>query len=827
MQRKREAQLNKNRGQAQLHGAPAATPLAGAAGALAQQRPDMAKRPISAVEGARNQEEAEYLSRLRQIRLQNFNERRNIKAAQKGAVPGDPRYDPEARKKKIEALKAQADARAQQLKEELERKRREAFDREKRKWQEPSRAAPAGGGGRAVPMGGGGRAVPVGVGGGGRAVPSDMGGGQRAVPIKAAPAPAMTHVMKAIGADVPQVPAAAAPAPGMTSVMQAIGAGAPKPAAVPAPGMTSVMQAIGASATDDTERPQTAEQKKKDILKKLNENPPEGSNDRPKWGQPVKPDIAVDRPKWGQGDAISGLKGMQLQDTASNMEATSAADLVIKNPSNIGGPLRKQWGGPAGTALNFLQDAKIQPDATVVIKSDQTDASVYSAKPGVTITIPKSQPKSETEAEDKPKTDVTVVTCEPEEKTEPDDESEKITDTKDSTNSSKDKSSLEVGDDTTSPKKEGSKTPRKESRSKKEDTTSPQEGGMSPQKSGSSLKKEDSLSPRKSSQKEAKSPRKNIEKKEKLFDKVELEDETMMIKENVEDDITVEELEELEEELRKDYKISSAGVVIGLVTGHFDVPEAALLRTSSLPDLSKLFRTNLAENPFFNDGMVTGTSLQVELDEDEELLDALGDEDEDIDESDEENDEEDEDNGEDDEEDNEDDMNEEDTEALLEMRETMETLLKDQEKKKEKSPKKPSPKKKPDIVSVTDSSQDDVETIKLYDVDGVVGTLDPAKEAWESDDDDDDDDVVHQADEDEDDMFCRLEESRLQLERELGCEKFMKAYKTVQACYEDEDDSIADGSKLVTHILGERKEHLYDKIVQLVMADGAYTEDND
>mgnify|MGYP001795125940 CR=1 FL=1 len=34
--------------------------------------------------------------------------------------------------------------------------------------------------------------------------------------------------------------------------------------------------------------------------------------------------------------------------------------------------------------------------------------------------------------------------------------------------------------------------------------------------------------------------------------------------------------------------------------------------------------------------------------------------------------------------------------------------------------------------------------------------------------------------EDEEDMFCRLEESRANLERELGDKTFMKAYKIVQ-----------------------------------------------
>ncbi|KAK3100216.1 hypothetical protein FSP39_016451 [Pinctada imbricata] len=79
-------------------------------------------------------------------------------------------------------------------------------------------------------------------------------------------------------------------------------------------------------------------------------------------------------------------------------------------------------------------------------------------------------------------------------------------------------------------------------------------------------------------------------------------------------------------------------------------------------------------------------------------------------------------------------------------------------------------------------------------------------------------------DEDNFDLFSRLEESRAELETELGCDKFLKVYKTVQALQEDEDENIEEGAKLVTKILGQEKEHLYPKIFQLVMADAAFTE---
>uniref|UniRef100_A0A8C5WQ06 non-specific serine/threonine protein kinase n=1 Tax=Laticauda laticaudata TaxID=8630 RepID=A0A8C5WQ06_LATLA len=77
---------------------------------------------------ARAEGHMEYLARLRQIRLQNFNERQQIKAKLRGE-----------KFKKITFLitfKAQANARAAVLKEQLERKRKDAYERERKAWEE-------------------------------------------------------------------------------------------------------------------------------------------------------------------------------------------------------------------------------------------------------------------------------------------------------------------------------------------------------------------------------------------------------------------------------------------------------------------------------------------------------------------------------------------------------------------------------------------------------------------------------------------------------------------------------------------------------------------
>ena len=46
----------------------------------------------------------------------------------------------------------------------------------------------------------------------------------------------------------------------------------------------------------------------------------------------------------------------------------------------------------------------------------------------------------------------------------------------------------------------------------------------------------------------------------------------------------------------------------------------------------------------------------------------------------------------------------------------------------------------------------------------------------------------------------------------------------VQSLQDDDDDNMEDGIKLITSILGPDNIHLYPNVLQLVMADGAYTE---
>ncbi|XP_013414231.1 serine/threonine-protein kinase Nek1 isoform X2 [Lingula anatina] len=838
LQRKKEAAYYKNRGQAMLFGREPDVPA---------PAPHGEKRPISAVEGARNQDESEYLARLRQIRLQNFNERKMIKQkiqeGQKPRIPGDPRYDPEARKQKIEALKAQADARAKKLKEELEMKRRAAFEREKKQWD--NHLAAKGIGAPNARQEADDRPIKP-----SRPLPKPAYDPSQ---IKPAQPIGLTGVMKAIGAEAPKVEPSQPQAPpiGMTNVMKAIGAAVPhrepsRPQATPI-GMTNVLRAIGANVEDapaeesvpvDDDVRGSQQEQKKEILRKLNQNPPdEKEKDRPKWGAPAtdQPMFAEqkERPQWGQGDAAK-LRDMALQETASNMDATSAQDLVFK-AADAG---RKQWGGPAGTAINVLNKAAIVSQTMTIQGSDYPDdaragrspmkspkASIPKGAIGETIVIPKQPPQVVGEqGENKPLTPKKETPIEEEQK---------------------------------SPRKTEPKSPRQqEPKSPRQPEVTPSEPVAGDVEIELTLEKVSPVklkSPDKQKTSPAKSPRpKSAEKtspekpsgekdqgKKKLFDQVELdEEEEATMREMYEQQL----LDNKEEEEDTDFKMASAGVIIGLATGHFDIPEAGLLRTCSMPDLSKLFRTNLMENPFFYEQEPLTASMQVMVGTEEEDIEEvdLDDEEENVD---------------DDDVELEDDMkspealNLEEEEELRSMRESLARILRG-----EKEPKKQSPKKKASprkAKAETDSTEDDVETIDTNE-DGatgdIVGTIDPVREAWESDDDDDEDEnsendiddadaegkehkVKHkhteEEEEEEEDIFSRLEESRIQLEEELGCDTFLKAYQTVQAIHEDEDENIEDGQKIVTTILGHSKEHLYPKILQLVMADGAFVEDND
>ncbi|XP_041530139.1 serine/threonine-protein kinase Nek1-like [Microtus oregoni] len=223
-------------------------------------------------------------------------------------------------------------------------------------------------------------------------------------------------------------------------------------------------------------------------------------------------------------------------------------------------------------------------------------------------------------------------------------------------------------------------------------------------------------------------------------------------------------------------------LLIRLSTGLFDANNPKMLRTCSLPDLSKLFRT-LMDVPTVGD--VHQDSLEIE-----ELEDELS-------------------------KDSEDTVFEETDTDLQELQASMEQLLREQ--------------------PGDEYSEEDELALKSSEVERTARGTDAAdeddnpssdsalNEEWHSDNSD-----GETASECEyDSVFNHLEELRLHLEQEMGFDKLFEVYEKVKAIHEDEDENIEICSTIVETILGNEHQHLYAKILHLVMADGAYHEDND
>ncbi|XP_039182412.1 serine/threonine-protein kinase Nek1 isoform X6 [Crotalus tigris] len=225
-------------------------------------------------------------------------------------------------------------------------------------------------------------------------------------------------------------------------------------------------------------------------------------------------------------------------------------------------------------------------------------------------------------------------------------------------------------------------------------------------------------------------------------------------------------------------------VLIGLSTGLFDANNPKLLRTCSLPDLSKLYRT-LVDVPSVAD---VQNQENLEIDDVEDVpIKEHSDSEEII-------------------------FGETDTD-LQELQASMEQLLREQ----------PS----------DEFSEEEETTLKAeclgndteVEEDGNNFSSESAfNEEWHSDNSDGDNASEC---EEYNSVFSHLEELRYNLEREIGFEKFIKIYEEIKAIHEDEDESIDTCSTIVQNILGTEHKHQYAKILHLVMADGAYQEDND
>eukprot|EP00057_Strongylocentrotus_purpuratus_P002163 XP_003723963.1 PREDICTED: serine/threonine-protein kinase Nek1 [Strongylocentrotus purpuratus] len=599
---------------------------------------------------------------------------------------------------------------------------------------------------------------------------------------------------------------------------------------------------------------------------------------------------AAPRKHWGGGATKAAvLANMPLEVTASNMEATNAGDMLMPKSSVAASSVeanRKKWGAPGNTVVNALQMAEIKA-GTMTIAAGAGDAkgetqllkgpAMYDRGSPMGVTVIKEQPMSPREkipvvkdnmcvvdgkqsGDSKEAADLETIDAKNKE------DAAKQTPPSPSRPAWKAASSSSPSNQTqidSAPKTQGSPNqkdqpptsttkdspksnstpPRPTPDAEAPPTTDKATPPKSPRPSTSppSVKTSPPSANSPSSSPLAKSPAKTDEEKE---------EEKISQEKKDADAVQLDEEDEDNQDIKE--KSAKKKMIAGLSTGFFDTAPK-LLRTCSDPDLRQLFRTTLALNPFFEAdqkrvAQSVDTALNDQHDDDDLVID--DDEDDDDEESDElirqlqnltaknEEEEEEEEEKEEEDENEEDGVEEdvdEDEEEYQSLVESMRSVLeardasdspKMRRKKDEEEEKSPGGASNGSSPSSPSGSKDDEDEEEDEDDKENSGQSKPINEDWDSGEGSEGEESGMSAEERES-VYSRLEESRLQLEKELGCDTFLKAYKSIQAMHEDEDENIEEGTKRVSTILGEGKGQVYTKILQLVMADGAYTEDYD
>uniref|UniRef100_A0A8C3S1Q0 non-specific serine/threonine protein kinase n=1 Tax=Chelydra serpentina TaxID=8475 RepID=A0A8C3S1Q0_CHESE len=671
-QRKREAMQNKARAEGHM-------------GTLQNLAAIYGGRPISARgRKSRNKEEEEYLARLRQIRLQNFNERQQIKAKLRGekneADSSDGQEaseEAELRRKKIEALKAQANARAAVLKEQLERKRKEAYEREKKAWEEHVRKKPF------------------------------------------FPVP---------GQQEPGGPPAQAKLPLKPST--------------PVISMTSALKEVGVVGIPLESKMNKNRQKsnKREILRRLNQNlktqedvkgvkepkdacetaVAEESEEEEEEEYP----LLVDRKKWeaAAAELVVPLAQLTMEESFSGTERQTVGE-VIK--LDVGEPQRKVWGkSPTDSVLKILGEAELQLQTELLEEITITNGK---QELGVLDDL-EEEMLEETEKNKKCKSDQLLITVHDvwvkEKETRTENEGLEFLSAwicniiSLSTPDTYLSDSMQPGpffQKVAQPQAIPAASPVLSAQSSLEEPFPPRSRSVSPAKSK-----------------------------------------------------------------------GKSSLLIGLSTGLFDANNPKMLRTCSLPDLSKLYRT-LVDVPIVAD-VQNQDSLEIEDMEDEHVKEGHSD--------------------------SEDIMFGETDTDLQALQASMEQLLREQPNE-EFGEEELSTLKADTAVRITNGTELDDEDDNNPSSESVLN------EEWQSDNSDGD---IASECETYDSVFSHLEELRYNLEREIGFDKFIEVYDQIKAIHEDEDESIDICSTIVQNILGNEYKHLYAKILHLVMADGAYQE---
>ncbi|XP_037626465.1 serine/threonine-protein kinase Nek1 isoform X2 [Sebastes umbrosus] len=870
LQRKREAMLNKVRAEGQLGTRQNLAAVYGSrAGSLRFRRPKA------------NKEEEEYLSRLRQIRLQNFNERQQIKARLRGekydsdgSDSQESSEEAEQRRKKIEALKAQANARAAVLKEQLEKKRKEAYEREKRVWEDHLAA----------------RGVKVGV----------MAPGN----VEAAEAASSTSD-SAPPQPSPSQPEPAAKAPDL-------------PAAI---SMTAALKNVGAITPlkEKSSEPETAmviQSEKKQILRRLNQNlkaqspveeqeeslpppaepspslqqnqsdtekRPPSNGDRKKWDAaelpvlPVaqqtleetctttasaasvspddRPSSAGDRKKWEAGvPLVLSVAQQTLEETCFRTIEQTAGEVIQMGGLHEEAP-RKVWrSSPDSLVLRVLQEAELQPltqqlenvtlceeeffspdkpQQTAAAEVVKTPKEVLPSKPTASAVVQSPEVQEERAHPTEVSHQETSVAGAVERVTLPPD----LTEIQDPA----DMESV-VLEETP---KQASHPPAGVQPAWEQEArqTMPPEGVIRP--AGSKEAEKSSEKPAESS---GLAPC-----EEPLFMKLcsPAHRRTAALALLSAQSSMDESSSSLASRSRSVSPLRSKhhdALLIGLSTGMFDSNNPKMLRTCSLPDLSRLFSSQKDSAATGDAHVAPDNNLEIEDLEEEAAKDDDQSETEDAYEDEDLRDirasmerllqeevgagdfngnppegedqtlfnriaaEINQDNNQmavDDEDDDEDDEEEEDEEEEGEEEQEDED---EEDEDEECSNGSPGDEEAGELLSNGVGEENHSNDSQL-------------NEEWHSDGSGEDlqgGEAAHH-----DSIFSRLEELRFNLEQQMGFEKFIEAYNKIKAIHEDEDENIDLGSSLVLSILGTEHQHLYPNILHLVMADGAYQEDND
>ncbi|XP_009947243.1 PREDICTED: serine/threonine-protein kinase Nek1 [Leptosomus discolor] len=696
-QRKREAMENKARAEGHM-------------GTLQNVADIYGGRPISARgRKSRNKEEEEYLARLRQIRLQNFNERQQIRAKLRGekneAAGSDGQEsseEAELKRKKLEVQKAQANARAAVLKEQLERKRKEAYEREKRAWEEHLIAK-----GVKNPN-----------------VPFPVGATEHS-PV---------HGLQELGAALPkpQIPVKpGTPVISMTSALKEVGVDE---------SVTAIQE-----AEEEKKKPDVAMQNKREILRRLNQNlkaqedekgkkecenisESAGSEDDKEQQEGDLP-LLGDRKKWesGASELIVPLAQLSMEDSLSGTDRQTLGEVIRLD---LGEPHRKVWGkSPTDSVLKILGEAELQLQTDLLEELDVRN--------------------------------------------EPDDlEAEMLEETEDDKKHQSKESKefpITVNEVWVKEKEDRAQHDRRnETTSEKLALDEMQPQKEAPEGTCSS----DSL------------------QREPLFQRVVQPTAVPAASPVLSAQSSLEEtFVPNSRSISPAKNKGKSSLLIGLSTGLFDANDPKMLRTCSLPDLYKLYRT-LVDVPSVAD-VQHQHNLETDDTEDEQAKEGPSDSEDIM-------------------------FGEADTD-LQELRASMEQLLREQPSE-EFSEEESSTLKANVIECITNGTELDEGDENNPSSESALN------EEWQSDNSDGE---IAGEFEECDSIFSHLEELRYNLEQEIGFDKFIEVYEKIKAIHEDEDENIDICSTIVQTILGNEHKHLYAKILYLVMADGAYQEDND